>query len=568
MLDLKENTRVRVLIACCLLSALIYSAFNNILDNDFFSVDDGLYVTQNPLVKEGLTWAAVRAAFASAEQGNWHPLTWISHMTDVSLYGMNPKGHHATNLAFHLFNGLLCFFLFYRITKSVSQAFLMGLFFAVHPLRVESVAWVSERKDVLSAFFAFLSLICYLEYGQKKSITAYLLCFACLLLSLMSKAMFVTLPFIFLLLDFWPLNRLKANPHSLRRSPGQILPLIIEKIPFFCTIVLGCLIAYRSQVGGGATFMADYYPFHLRCENAALSYIRYMCKILFPMNLAVFYPLTFSSLTLWQSLGAALLLVVVTGIFLKVRKSMPCLLVGWFWYLGTLVPVIGLVQIGPQAMADRYTYFPCIGILLILVTAGAQVAVAARQRTAKYGLIALAGTAAAFLFLYTSIQTTYWKDGMTLFRHTLEVTKQNPLIRLLYGEELEKAGEYEEAFEQYLLVHKQAPDQVIPLVDLSRVCLKQKKIPDAVQYARQACEVSNDRDPAVLKNLGFVLHKAGRSEESLDRLRQALRITNRHTQASLYLELEALYNQLLNEISVPENNTIKSPDETEDTLCK
>lgn len=557
MENLLENKALKIFAACGLLSVLTWSAFSVVLDNDIFVIDDAAYVFDNPMVKPGLTLRAAGQAFTSSEQCNWHPLTWISHMLDMSLFGASPRGHHAVNLLFHMVSALLCFFLMHRITRSLPQSFLIALFFAVHPLRVESVAWISERKDVLSVLFALASLICYLEYGAKKSRGFYCLCLLCLLLSLLAKAMFVTLPFVFLLLDYWPLNRLRT--FSIRQRQWRpAVSLLIEKIPFFCMILIVSIIAYIAQDQAGATFLGQWYPFHLRCENAAISYIRYIAKIIYPSNLAVFYPVTFSPATAWLSAGSFMLLAAATAIFLKMRRTMPALIVGWLWFLGTLVPVIGLIQIGPQAMADRYTYFPSLGILLIGVTAAARLA--AKQRMLKHVMISLAILAASFFFVKTFVQTTYWKNSLTLFAHTLRVTGPNPVIGLLYGEQLEKAKEYEEAFRQYLEVHRQVPAEAAPLVHLSRLSLLQKKVPQAVEFARQACDVSAYKDPAVLKSMAHALYESGKKEESLDYLRRALQLTDRNTQPALYRDLETLQSQLLSETT--ENTRAQSPNQT------
>jgi hypothetical protein len=385
-----KKVTAAVAFALAVVTLLLYLP---VLHNGFVNYDDPDYITNNSHVKAGLTWPGIIWAFRSTEASNWHPLTWISHMADCQLFGVNPAGHHLVNVLFHTANAVLLFLLLNRLTGLRSEASapqpgalwrsaFVAAMFAWHPLHVESVAWASERKDVLSAFFWMLSLLAYADYarrvtGDKCRVTgttsispvatthpslfyfAALFFFAC---GLMSKPMVVTLPFVLLLLDFWPLNRIRSAEFGVR-SAGALL---LEKLPFFALTIASCIITRVVQ--GGALWSSASLHFPFRLANALMSYVRYISKTFWPADLALIYPYPHH----WPLAGVivvTILLVMWSVLFLCWAKRFPYLAVGWFWYLGTLVPAIGLVQVGVQSMADRYTYLPGIGLFIIVAWA-------------------------------------------------------------------------------------------------------------------------------------------------------------------------------------------------------
>ena len=388
------------------------------------------YITGNAHVTSGLTWTNVVWAFTSGEAANWHPLTWVSHMIDCDLYGTNPAGHHLTNLLFHIANTLLLFLLLKEITGALWRSFFVAALFAWHPLHVESVAWAAERKDVLSAFFWMLTLIAYVRFvalskvhppspssgamKNPKSKVFYVLALFLFACGLMSKPMVVTLPFVLLLLDFWPLGRIADF-----KCAGTLIRLVLEKLPFFALALAGSVVTYLVQKSGGATWSQGALPLQARIANVLVAYMRYISKTFWPTDLALIYPYPHH----WPIelvIGSALLLTVWSALFIFRAKQNPYLIVGWLWFLGTLVPVIGLVQTGVQSMADRYTYIPSIG-LFILVVWGANDFLDRWPNWKKFlplaGGVALAGCLAV-----TSIQLNYWQDSLKLFSHTIEVT--------------------------------------------------------------------------------------------------------------------------------------------------
>ena len=365
----KPPTKNQLFVLICLALALVtFALYAPMLRHGFINLDDQQYITANDHVRAGLTWSGVVWAFKTSEAANWHPLTWISHMTDCQMFGLNAGGHHLVNLLFHIANTLLLFFWLNKLTGALGRSFFVAALFAWHPLHVESVAWAAERKDVLSAFFWMLALIAYARFANlskvqsPKSKVFYILALFLFACGLMSKPMVVTLPFVLLLLDFWPLQRF---PISDFRFP-VFFRLVLEKIPFFALAFASCLITYLVQKSGGATWSQAALPFHARIANALVAYVRYISKTFWPADLAVIYPYSRH----WPAVlvgGAALVLAAWTGLFLWRARRNPHLIVGWLWFLGTLVPAIGLVQVGSQSMADRYTYIPGIGLFIVIV---------------------------------------------------------------------------------------------------------------------------------------------------------------------------------------------------------
>ncbi len=400
---------------------------------DFVNYDDSAYVTKNLHVQGGLTWEGIKWALSNSVVANWHPLTVLSHMLDCQLYGLNPWGHHLTSVLLHAVNTALVFLLFRRLmslrpgentglrlhTGALWRSVMVAALFGWHPVHVESVAWVSERKDVLSTFFGLLALIYYVRYAQNRatlnpqpSTLNYLLALVFFALGLMSKAMLVTWPLVMLLLDWWPLERFKV-----RGSGFKVRSLVWEKIPFFGLAVAASVVTFVVQKRGGAVMSFESLPLSARGGNALMSYCRYLGKMFWPVDLAVFYPYP-GYLPVAEVLLAGVLLLSITVLCIMVRRRSPFMLTGWLWYVGTLVPVIQLVQTGSHAMADRYTYIPSIGVLVMVVWGVYELGRRWRHRVMIWSV---AGGAAIILCLgMTRQQLGYWKDSETLFRHALE----------------------------------------------------------------------------------------------------------------------------------------------------
>ncbi len=408
------------------LVAVVGAVFWPVLRNGFVGYDDEEYVTRNPRVNTGLSRENALWALTAAHSNNWHPLTWMSHQLDCTIFGLNPAGHHAVNLAFHAVNTALLFLWLHAMTGSLGPGAWAALIFGLHPLHVESVAWVAERKDVLSGFFALLALLAYTAYARHPGLRRYLAVTALLALGLMAKPMLVTLPVLFLVLDLWPLAR------------G---PRILEKLPLLAVSALASLATIWAQSRGGAVAGLEGLPLDARLANAVLSYLRYLAKTIWPVDLAVFYPFPLGGIPPWQVAAAAAAMAAVTALVLALRRQRPWLAAGWCWYVVTLLPVIGIVQVGMQSMADRYMYLPMVGLLIAV----AWEAVRWHGRAAAIaGLAAAAGCA-----ILSSRQIPVWQDGVTLFTHALAVTRGNFVAHNNLGVELDRRGRSEEAIAHY-----------------------------------------------------------------------------------------------------------------------
>jgi len=410
------------------------------LGNGFVLLDDGLYVTGNAWVRKGITAEGLALVWHANVANNWHPLTMLSHMLDCQVYGLVPAGHHLTSLLLHLANVLLLFAVLRQLTGALWRSAAAATLFAVHPLHVESVAWVAERKDVLSACFWMLAMGAYGRYVRGPSPGRYLLVALAMLLGLMAKPMVVTLPFVLLLLDVWPLGRLRFEPGWSRR----LARLAIEKLPLLGLSAAASLITLRYQTTSLVTL--EVLPWRLRLANSAVSYAAYLGKLLLPRNLAVFYPIPLD-IPFWKAAGAAALIAALTALTVWKARKAPWLLVGWLWFVGTLVPVIGLVQVGRQAMADRYTYLPSIGLFLALCWGLAELAGRGAGRRAA---LAVAGVAAILaLTLATRAQVRQWSDSVTLFQHAVDVTADNYVAHIGLAKALATERNWTGAAEHY-----------------------------------------------------------------------------------------------------------------------
>ncbi len=492
-LPAQSKTCQSLVIALLALGTLI--TFWPVLQNDFIKLDDRQYVIENPHVLGGLTWENAKWAFQAGYASNWHPLTWLSHMLDVQIFGVKPGWHHFVNLLLHIVNTVLLFLVLKRMTGAVWRCAIVAALFAVHPLHVESVAWVAERKDVLSTVFFMLTLLAYVQYAEKSKTQnpEFKLWYAFVLLlfafGLMSKPMLVTLPFLLLLLDFWPLQRLQ---------PKNFLRLVLEKIPFLCLAAISSVFTFIAQAKGHNVSVG--LPLVSRVANAIASYLKYLGKTIWPADLAVFYPHPDIRYPIsnqwpgWEICAAALLLAGVSAFALLRSKRQPWFATGWFWYLGALVPVIGIVQVGGQALADRYTYIPLIGIFICVVWAASDFLAGARFAKpvlATAGVLVIVACAIA-----THRQVEYWRNNFTLFDHALAVTSDNAVAHYHVGAELEEQGKYELA-----LTHFRAALACDP------------------NYADAYC------------NMGFTLYALGKKDEALEQYQAAIRLQPWHAQA-------------------------------------
>jgi protein O-mannosyl-transferase len=507
---LHNHSTILIILFLLALTVIVYS---KALDNDFVNLDDPSYVTENPHVITGLTLDNVQWAFTSIEQSNWHPLTWISHMTDAQIFGINPKGHHLTSLLLHAANAALLFLILSELTSAQWRSAFVAALFAVHPLHVESVAWISERKDVLSTLFFLITILCYSRYVTRPGPWRYAAVLAAFASGLMAKPMLVTLPCVLLLLDYWPLARYPAKA-SLSRLAAEKAPL------FMLSVMSGALTLYAQKMGGAVASMAIL-PLGARVANALLSYVAYIWKTLWPTRLVALYPMS-GQLPLWQVAGAALLLGAISAAVFWKGRRMPFLPVGWLWFLGTLVPVIGLVQVGGQAMADRYTYIPHIG-LFILIVWGAAEAAGQRHWSPAISGAAMAAVIAALTAL-TWMQISYWRNGIELYGHTLRFTERNALAHYHMGVALTERGRTTEAISHYTQALEIAPDYASAHFGLACALMQQRLPEQAVAEYEKAARLDAG-DARVLFNLGNVLVELGRYNDAITRYREALQIT-------------------------------------------
>ncbi|MEI8290154.1 MAG: hypothetical protein WCH99_11835 [Verrucomicrobiota bacterium] len=495
----------------CLALALGTAAlFWPITSHPFILFDDEEYITVNRHVITGLSWDNFRWAFTNVEAANWHPLTWFSHQLDCALFGLDSGAHHFVNLLFHGTNTLLVFVFLRGTTGAVWRSAWVAAFFAWHPLHVESVAWASERKDTLSTFFFLLTLIAYARYTQERSkaegigsqpetpdeatarwwfYALALLLFGC---GLMSKPMVVTLPFVLLLLDFWPLGRILDAECRVR----NLKVLLLEKIPFFALSMGGSVVTYLVQIGGGAEWKT---PLFDRLANAGVAYARYVAKTFWPADLVILYPHP-KHWPVVLSLGAAAVLVAWTILCVRHLRRHPYLAVGWFWFLGTLVPTIGIVQVGSQSMADRYSYIPSIGFFIALVWAAAELVRAKPER--KNLFLILGGGALAGCLLVTTIQITYWRNSISLFLHAIEVTQNNYVAANCLGKAFEKAGDKARALVLYRDAVRIAPRYAQGHFNYAISLLEFGQKTEALEHLRAAAALE-PRNPDIQFDLGI-----------------------------------------------------------------
>lgn len=513
------------LLVCVFLIAITLMVYWQARRFDFVNYDDNLYITDNAHTQAGLTWENVRWAFTTGHASNWHPLTWLSYMLDVELFGQNPAAHHLINVLFHMANAVLLFLVVRRMTGALWQSAFVAALFAVHPLHVESVAWIAERKDVLSTLFWLLAMAAYLSYVRRPGVVRYLAVMAALAVGLMVKPMLVTLPAVLLLLDCWPLDRFDLKHSDRSAFARRIAVLVAEKVPLVALATLSSAITMLAQRSGKAVAAWDVLPFSERAGNALVSYVRYIWMTVWPARLAAFYPHPGPNLPVWQVAGAVAVLTCLTVLAILTMRRRPYLIVGWLWYLGTLLPVIGIVQVGAQALADRYTYVPLIGIFIMVAWGVA--ALAAGLRAPRAAVAGAAVLALAALTVCAGIQTSHWRNSITLFEHALRVTSRNYLAHKNLGVALANAEEYAKAAPHYLKAIEYKPNDADLYYNLGNALDKLGKPKEAIERFRKALEV----DPShveTLYNLGNTLARQGRYAEAEAAYADALRINPDH----------------------------------------
>ena len=539
--DVRARKPYLVPAICGFLIVAVAVVFGRTVQHGFVNYDDAVYVYENPQVASGLTSQSIPWAFRSY-RSNWHPLTWLSHMLDCQLYGLkHPGGHHLTNIALHAVSTVLLFLVLLKMTSQVWPSAFVAALFAIHPLHVESVAWVAERKDVLSGLFFMLTLGAYVGYVRRTfSLFRYLLVVVLFALGLMCKPTLVTLPFVLLLLDYWPLGRFvppAANDAGAGKRRWRLmtaLRLLAEKIPLFLLAAASSVVTYIVQEP--ARIVMESTPLHVRIANAVVSYVTYLAQFLWPTGLAVFYPYPKDVPSVWKIVGACLVLVGITVAVLVWRQRRPYLLVGWLWYLGMLVPMIGLVQVGNQAMADRYTYLTQIGLYLALAWGAMSVAEMLPARRWKFAaaplLIAVLGACACQ-------QASYWKDGETLWTHTLECTSENCIAHndlgnaLLEREQADAASERKQidaAIAQYEKALEIEPDFALAHSNLGNALARRGDVDAAIAHLQKALEI--DPDLAIAhNNLGNALVHRGDVNTAVVHFERALEIKSDYAEA-------------------------------------
>ncbi len=515
---LKHLRRVRSEIWICLLLTLITLAvYGQVRDHNFVNFDDNGYIYENPRVKTGVTPDNIAWAFTKLHESNWHPLTWISHMIDCEIYGMDPGRHHAANLFIHICNTLLLFLAMHRLSGALWRSAWLAALFSLHPLQVESVAWISERKNLLCGLFWMLTMLSYARYVKQPSIFRYALVVGCFALGIMTKPMVVTLPLVLLLLDLWPLRRMQLIRGLDFKT---LLKPILEKVPLLALSALSCAATLFAQQKGGAVIPLAAYPLSARICNGFIAYAMYIKNVVWPSKLAVFYPLP-EQINGLHVAGAVMLFSVITFGGVKNAHRCPYRLVGWLWFVGTLVPVIGLVQVGSQAMADRYMYLPIIGLLTAMVWTTDAV-IQSRKISPRWPAVAAVCALAAFSMV-TWRQTGYWKNSVRLFSRAVAVTAGNYVAHNNLGLALKANGRMREAFDHFSESLRINPNYSIAHVNLANTMVENGLLDEAARHYRMALMVTPN-DPKTYKNYGGAMVQMGKVEEAVALFRRALDI--------------------------------------------
>jgi protein O-mannosyl-transferase len=523
--------------AMCLgLAAVTLAAFWGVTSCGFVNFDDTIYITQNPRVLGGLTWDGVTWAWTTTFFGFYYPVTWLSHMLDVQLFGTNAGMHHLTSLVLHVLGTLILFLALLRMTRAYWRSALVACLFAIHPLHVESVAWLSERKDVLSALFWFLALLAYAFYAEKPSASRYLPVLASFLLGMLAKPMLITLPFVLLLLDYWPLGRWPSAAHPSRlappgEGPGRPAPvgrLVLEKLPLLALVPVFAVSTMLSQKEIEAVISADTLPVAQRVANALISCCIYMVKMFAPVGLTVFYPHPQKSVSYALAALCALALLAATAAALWLARRHKYLGVGWLWYLGMLVPVIGLVQVGSQAMADRYTYLPMVGLFILVVWGVADLAGAGRA--ARRAVSGIAGAALLGLLVLTRVQVGTWQTSRSLWAHALEVTSRNYMAHFYLAAALYDEGKVGEAFSHYEEALAILPHFAAAHGKMGSALADAGRSEEAIAHFEEALKI----DPRLAEahnGYGELLSSLGRVDEAIEQFDATVQLWPEDTRA-------------------------------------
>jgi tetratricopeptide (TPR) repeat protein len=505
-----------------LLIVLVLASFSGVVENGFVDYDDQLYVTQNDRVQAGLTWEGILRAFTAPQSANWHPLTMLSHMLDCQIFGLNPAGHHMTSLLLHAANTLLLFLFLREATGRRWESALAAALFGIHPLHVESVAWISERKDVLSGFFGILALLAYVRYVRNPNLIRYgaTLCFFSL--GLLSKPMLVTIPLLFFLLDFWPLGRFQRSDErsgqTFFQKAAYYHAIIIEKIPFLILSLISSAVTTIVQAKAGAMSTLDAIPLDARIVNAMVSCCKYLEQTFWPMNLAVFYPHSYYPLRVFSSplepqiIGAAAVFLLVTATVLLLIRRHPYALTGWLWYCVTLLPVIGIVQVGLQSMADRYMYLPSIGIFVLAVWSISSVSRTVHNRRAILSVASVA--VLAILSLVTWQQVGHWRNTKTLFQRAADVTSDNWLAHRMLGDVLLLEGDLSTAEQEFRKALAIWPAYAEGHSGLARFLEKKGRSAEALESLQKTLRIDRKNAQAYIDK-GNILQKQGKKEQAL-----------------------------------------------------
>jgi tetratricopeptide (TPR) repeat protein len=549
-----------IALALALITLVVYG---QVITHRFINFDDDTYIWANPMVVAGLTSKGLVWAFTTFHSANWHPLTWLSHMADSQLFGLNAGGHLIVNALLHTANAVLLFWFLSRVTRATWQSAIIAALFALHPLHVESVAWASERKDTLSTAFGLLCLLAYSRYVSEPSWKRYGAVAGCLALGLMTKPMLVTWPFVLLLLDYWPFGRVALRPaisegrrarhvedtersKTARPSGARFgatfkelavafWPLIREKLPLFFLVVPSMFVTYVAQARGGAVSGLTIEPLSWRLANALLSYVKYLFLAFWPRDLAIYYPSFHDSIPIWEWGLALILLGTVSFFVVKNARKLPYLIVGWLWFVGTLLPVIGLVRVGGQAMADRYTYVPSIGLFIALVFGFSDLVAVSRLR--RLLIVLVPGIAISVLAGLSALQISRWRDSETLFRYVLSINSGNAVAQNNLGSALGEKRKPAEALPHFAEALRLAPRYFDALGNMGQVLWEQGEAAQAVRYFERALEVRPDSAKTHWQ-LGLALESLRQTVEAMQQFHEAVRSAPRDSAMHINLGMK------------------------------
>jgi hypothetical protein len=525
-----KTNQIKILICMFLTLGTIF-IYWQVQYHAFLFYDDQVYVTNNKYVRSGLNPESIYWAFTNTDFGFWHPLTWLSLMLDQTIYGFNAGGYHWTNVLFHIANTLLLFLVLYRMTSGLWRSSFVAALFAFHPLHVESVAWIAERKDVLSAFFWMLTMYTYVLYVECPGYKKYMIIIFAFVFGLMAKPMLVTLPFVLLLLDYWPLRRFQSDDlkykNGSQRRPHPVFLLILEKVPFFIIAVVMSVITFFAEKNFVSLSSTESFSLTIRVANAIVSFVAYIWKMIWPYHLAPIYPHP-GMWPIWQVILSALFLVFLSIVIVRNWRNYPYLSMGWFWYLGTMLPVVGLVQVQAQAMADRYTYIPLIGLFIIVAWGVPEL-----LKNWHYGkkiIILSSGTALSFLIICSWFQVSYWQNDMTLFEYTLNITNKNYKAHHGMGCALLAGGNIDTAVFHFQEALKINPEYAEVRNDLGNAYIRQGKYSDAAYQYRELLRV-NPESAKTNNNLGVALALQEKYKDAITRFRRALQLNPNYKEA-------------------------------------